>query len=64
MSIFQCPDCELRFRFASELVEHVTSEHPDFRSEPKSLEDSLLSAAHLRRRAGSYEPHPTTNAHD
>lgn len=49
VDVYQCPDCELRFRFASELEEHITLEHPDFRVESKSLEDLLLSASRRHR---------------
>jgi hypothetical protein len=49
MDVFQCPDCELKFRLASELEWHLAAEHPDFHVEAKSQEGSLLSAAHRRR---------------
>jgi hypothetical protein len=56
MPVFQCPECDLRFLFASELDQHIADEHPDFKSEPKSVEDSLLAASHKRRRAPEYHP--------
>lgn len=49
VDVYQCPECELRFRFASELEQHITLEHPEFRAEAKSLEDLLLSASHRHR---------------
>lgn len=36
MDILQCPECELRFRFESELEEHLRLEHPDFHAERRS----------------------------
>jgi hypothetical protein len=56
MPVFQCPDCNLRFLFASELDQHIADEHPDFHADPKSVEDSLLAASRRRRHAP--EPHP------
>ncbi|MGH2694193.1 MAG: C2H2-type zinc finger protein [Actinomycetota bacterium] len=60
MDVFQCPECELKFRFASELEWHMATDHPDFHVEPKSQEASLLSAAHRRRhvRRGSGDSTP------
>ncbi len=29
MSVHQCPMCELRFAFATELEDHLAQEHPD-----------------------------------
>jgi WhiB family redox-sensing transcriptional regulator len=49
VEIFQCSVCELRFQSPSELDDHMAQEHPDFHWEPRSLEDSLLGAAHRRR---------------
>jgi hypothetical protein len=49
VSDFQCSFCELRFRFASELDDHITRDHPKFTMRPKSLEDSLLAASHHKR---------------
>jgi hypothetical protein len=49
MASFQCPECELRFRFATELEEHLRDDHPDFHIEPKSAEDAILLEAHNRR---------------
>lgn len=49
MDVFQCPDCELKFRFSSELDEHLKLEHPGFKSEEKTAEDDLLHASHRHR---------------
>ena len=46
MDVLQCPECELRFRFESELEEHLGLEHPNFHAEPPSIEDALLKASH------------------
>lgn len=57
MEVFQCPVCELKFRFPSELDDHMGEEHPDFRWEPKSVEDSLLGVTHrLSRLTPRYPP--------
>lgn len=56
MEVFQCPECNLRFRFVSELEQHISIDHPDFQFTPKTIEDSLLQAGHKRRRAPSYKP--------
>lgn len=63
MTILQCPACELKFRSGSELDDHLAVEHPSFRWKPKSVEDSLLAAAHRtpKGRAAyppSYKPEP------
>jgi hypothetical protein len=54
MDVFQCPECDLKFRFASELEQHMALDHPEFESHSKSVEDSLLAAA--RRRHHAPEP--------
>ena len=32
MTIHQCPDCPLRFRWKTELLAHLRDEHPPFHS--------------------------------
>jgi len=49
MEVFQCPVCELKFHYPSELDDHMAAEHPGFRWEPRSVEDSLLGATHRPR---------------
>lgn len=49
--VFQCPECELRFRFATELDHHLATDHPEFSVEFKSIEDAMLAAGHKRRHA-------------
>lgn len=39
MQILQCPECKLRFRYESELDQHLKDEHPAFHAE--SLDDRL-----------------------
>jgi hypothetical protein len=33
MSVHQCPKCELRFSWRTELDDHLREEHPEFRHE-------------------------------
>ena len=33
MDVLQCPVCKLRFRFETELDQHLKDEHPDFQSD-------------------------------
>lgn len=61
MDVYQCPDCVLRFRYASELEHHITDEHPDFQITPKTIEDSLIGASR-RHRHHDHKLGPTTNA--
>jgi hypothetical protein len=56
MEVFQCPDCDLRFRFASEMEQHISIDHPDFEFTPRTIEDSLLQAGHKRKHAPAYNP--------
>ena len=56
MDVLQCPECELRFRFESELDDHLANEHPNFHVAPKSVEDSMLIEGHRHPRA---ERNPT-----
>ena len=51
MEVLQCPDCELRFRYATELEDHLARDHPGFHIEGRSVEDALVGAAHRHRRA-------------
>lgn len=49
--VFQCPECALRFRYATELDHHLATDHPEFSVTWKSIEDAMLAASHKRRRA-------------
>jgi hypothetical protein len=51
MDTYQCPECELKFRFETELKQHLSLEHPDFKSDPKTVEDALLSDSRRPRPA-------------
>jgi hypothetical protein len=54
MYVLQCPECDLRFLFASELEQHIALDHPDFHIEPKTIEDALIYASHRPRHARQY----------
>jgi Zinc finger, C2H2 type len=56
MYVYQCPECDLKFQYASELEQHMATDHPDFRVTPKTLEDALLSASHRPHHAHGYRP--------
>ncbi len=62
MDVYQCPCCDLRFQFASELLQHVSVEHPQFEVHPKTVEDALLSASHRHRHGRHHHPPPDRNA--
>ena len=57
MDVYQCPECELRFRNAAEMEAHLSSDHPDFHVERSEL-DEILAESHRRRheRTKSYRP--------
>lgn len=61
MNVYQCPCCDLRFLYASELLQHVSIEHPAFEVHPKTTEDALLSAAHRRRHGRVRRPDREAN---
>ena len=50
----QCPVCELRFVSASEMEQHITLDHPDFKLEGRSIKEAIEAAerqaAERRRR--------------
>jgi hypothetical protein len=50
MEVLQCPVCELKFRFASEVEDHLKLEHPDFNLERDPTRGSPLDEARRRRR--------------
>ena len=50
MTIHQCPRCELRFSFSSELKNHLDDQHKAFRAMAGSVEDDLLGACHCHHR--------------
>ncbi|MDQ3941468.1 MAG: hypothetical protein M3238_08970 [Actinomycetota bacterium] len=46
MDVFQCPECNLKFRFSSELEQHLALDHPEFRAE---LRDEVSKQAREER---------------
>jgi predicted nucleic acid-binding Zn ribbon protein len=55
MYVYQCPECNLKFAYATEMEQHLSLDHPDFEVTPKTIEDSLMSASHRPRHAGGYK---------
>lgn len=49
MDVYQCPDCELKFRNSSELRQHIAIDHPKLHLDTKEWDDSTFSAWHHRR---------------
>jgi hypothetical protein len=49
MDVYQCPECELRFRNASEMDAHIKADHPEFHVQWSSADDYLAWQAHRRR---------------
>lgn len=45
----QCPVCALKFRFSSELEQHLSLEHPTFKAEARSGDEQALSDARRTR---------------
>jgi hypothetical protein len=53
--VYQCPECNLKFQYATELEQHLSLDHPDFHVTPKTIEDSLMSASRRPRHARGYQ---------
>jgi hypothetical protein len=51
MDALQCPRCPVRFRYASELRDHLEHDHPDFRARPTDAAEDLLEACHCHHRS-------------
>lgn len=49
METFQCPECELKFRFATELETHLRDDHPEFHVQATTPEEQLRLEAINRR---------------
>jgi uncharacterized C2H2 Zn-finger protein len=49
METFQCPECELKFRLATELASHLNDDHPAWHVEPTTPEEQLRLEALNRR---------------
>ena len=62
MDVYQCPDCPLRFRYATELEDHLRNDHPSFEVTSKTIEDALMSASHRHRHRRRGHMGPDTNA--
>ena len=50
MDVFQCPVCALKFRFSSELDQHLKLEHPKFRAENDDPSDAALKERERKKR--------------
>ena len=50
MDVFQCPVCALRFRFSSELDQHLSLEHPNFSAEDADPGDAALKERERKKR--------------
>ena len=48
MDALQCPVCPLRFRFESELSQHLSLEHPKFRADDDIEEEAEIHDARRR----------------
>jgi hypothetical protein len=62
MTYHQCPKCELRFNWKTEVDDHCWHDHPEFRHEypaqtvpPAALEKPVPPAPRERRRLGANE---------
>ncbi|HYI44080.1 MAG TPA: hypothetical protein VE174_01280 [Actinomycetota bacterium] len=64
MDVLQCPDCELKFRFASELEQHLSLEHPEFYARIKESGESAVEAAERLKARHHHRHHsnPGTNS--
>lgn len=64
MYTLQCPRCALRFRFANELRDHLSHDHPEFSATASSVGADLLDACHCNHHPAGGRPHAThqTNA--
>ena len=61
MDVLQCPDCELKFRFASELDQHLALEHPEFYARIKESGESAVEAAERYKRK-QRQQHPRSGS--
>jgi hypothetical protein len=43
MYVYQCPECDLKSQFASELQQHLALDHPNFVATPQTIEAALSS---------------------
>ena len=54
LHVHQCPYCELRFRFLTEVKDHVVHDHPDHAAAFQPIDASRWDA--LDRQAAAGEP--------
>ena len=59
MDVFQCPVCALKFRFSSELDQHLSLEHPNFSAENDDQREDGDEDVALRHCYLSLPPHST-----
>lgn len=50
VDVFQCPVCALKFRFSSELDQHLSLEHPNFSAEDDDPGDAALKERERKKR--------------
>jgi hypothetical protein len=62
VDVYQCPECPLKFRSPSELDQHLSLDHPEFKSKGKTPEDELLRETHRHHRHRSYNPRKGDNS--
>jgi|GEM_PF-3229101 len=63
MTVHQCPKCELRFTWKTELEDHCATDHPQFKHEyPVRRPASGAAAGHDRPVGGSTAGGPTRPA--
>ena len=56
MDVLQCPVCALKFRFSSELDQHLSLEHPNFDAKARSGDDEALAEARKKRQLRKNAP--------
>lgn len=56
MDVLQCPVCALKFRFSSELDQHLSLEHPNFDAKARSGDDEALAEARKKRQLRKSPP--------
>ena len=49
MDVFQCPVCDLKFRYSSELDQHLKLEHPSFSAEDEPDDEAIRDQKRKKR---------------
>ena len=63
MTVHQCPKCELRFSWRTELDDHLREEHPEFRHEyPVGRPAHPVEAQPSDGATQPHPPHPSMPA--